>query len=340
MRPIKYTLAIVLFLGSLKSARGQDPSFSQFFSSPLNINPALTATINGDFRMIANCRDQWLGPASPYRTGTVSFDGKILKNKIPESSYLGLGGMLMYDEAMQGVLKSSYGSINSSYNIKIAEGENGDDHRFGVGLGLTYCHKQIDYSSLSFSNQFTGYGFDLNMPTGESALTNMKPYISANLGFLYSYISQYSNIDIGVAGFHLNRPKQTVTEDPKQFLPVRYVAHANYSVFLNERVVLNTNAIYQIQSRTSYFSAGGAVGYYLSNEGEEDVILNAGLWYWSNNAIVPYLGLVYQNFQFGLTYDVVVSKLAQASTKPKTFELSVIIRSKEKIKGIIPCPWK
>ena len=58
----------------MRSANAQDPSFSQFFSSPLNVNPALTGKINGDWRMIANFRDEWIGPASPYVTGTVSYD--------------------------------------------------------------------------------------------------------------------------------------------------------------------------------------------------------------------------------------------------------------------------
>ena len=95
---------------------GQDPSFSQFFSSPLNINPALTANINADWRMISNLRDQWIGPASPYITGTVSFDRKILQNKIPnvaEKNVIGIGGMLMFDHAMAGVVKSTYASLNT-----------------------------------------------------------------------------------------------------------------------------------------------------------------------------------------------------------------------------------
>jgi type IX secretion system PorP/SprF family membrane protein len=340
MKQFKHIISAIFFLAAMKCARGQDPSYSQFFSSPLNINPALTANVNGDWRLIANCRDQWLRPASPYATGTISYDSKILKTKVPEGNYMGLGGMLMYDQAMMGVLKSSYASINASYNVKLAETDDGADHRLGMGAGITYAHQQVDYSKLDFSNQFTGFGFDTNLPTGEAALTNMKPYLSANLGMLYSYISDYSNIDIGVAGYHLNKPKQTVTNDPKQYLPARYVAHGNFGVFLNDKVVLNTNAIYQTQSGTRYFSIGGSLGYYLSNDGEDDVIINGGVWYWSKNAVIPYLGLVYQNFQFGLTYDITVSKLSQASSKPTTIELSLILRSKEKIKNIIPCPWK
>src|SRR5438045_9699739 len=97
---------LVLLLIALRSAHAQDPSFSQFFSSPLNVNPALTAKINSDWRAISNFRDQWIGPASSYATGTISFDRKILQNKIPnlheEKNTLGERGMLMYDYARYG----------------------------------------------------------------------------------------------------------------------------------------------------------------------------------------------------------------------------------------------
>ena len=84
---------------------GQDPSFSQFFSSPMNVNPALTANIDGKWRFISNLRNQWVGPASPYATGTASFESRIMEDKISEGNTFGIGGMLMYDKAMQGALK-------------------------------------------------------------------------------------------------------------------------------------------------------------------------------------------------------------------------------------------
>src|SRR5678815_5174248 len=118
---------LILFIGLLilmRSMNAQDPSFSQFFSSPLNVNPALTARINSDWRVISNFRDQWIGPASPYATGTISYDTKVLQNKIPnvheEKNLIGVGGMLMYDYAMDGIMKSTYASANLSYNIVLA----------------------------------------------------------------------------------------------------------------------------------------------------------------------------------------------------------------------------
>jgi type IX secretion system PorP/SprF family membrane protein len=323
----------------LNNTYGQDPSFSQFFSSPLNINPALTANINSDWRLISNFRDQWIGPASPYVTGTVSYDSKV-QNKsmdlLEQNNYIGLGGMLMYDKAMGGVVKSTYGSFNLSYNIKLAEiGET--KHRFGVGFGAIYGRRYIDFSRIDFEEQFTGSGFNTNLPTGESALSDMKPYISVSAGLLYSFSSEKTNVDLGVAAFHLNRPKQTFLEDDKQRLPVRQVAHANFETFLSDRVVLNTNAIYQFQMEAKYFSVGGALGYYLGDA--QGTLLNGGVWYWSDNAIVPYVGLAYKKFQVGVSYDVTISKLNQAPRKPNTTEISLILRGIKRPSGVIPCPW-
>ena len=140
MKTLKHTIVVITLLLVMRSANAQDPSFSQFFSSPLNINPGLTANINADWRLISNLRDQWIGPASPYVTGTISFDSKIMQNKVPnvetEYNIIGVGGMLMFDYAMSGVVKSTYASLNLSYNIKLVEVKSGYA-KVEVAIGCT-----------------------------------------------------------------------------------------------------------------------------------------------------------------------------------------------------------
>lgn len=332
----KKLLVTILMQAVFSIALAQDPSFSQFFSSPLNVNPALTANINGKWRLISNFRDQWVGPSSPYATGTVSFDARLFEGRIPEGSTFGVGGMLMYDKSMQGALKSTYASLNTSINLTLSDAD--VTHRLGIGIGGIYGNKRVDFSKLDFGEQFSGYGFDTNLPTGDVALANMKPYISTSAGLLYSISTDYSNIDIGAAGFHLTRPKQSVLNDPNQYLAARYTGHVNFETYVNELVVFNANSIYQRQGTTDYISLGAGLGYFLADQ-PETVLLNAGLWYWFRNAIVPYVGVMYQNIQFGISYDITVSKLSQAEQRPKSFELSLIIRSKDP-KGFVPCPWK
>jgi len=332
-------IVLIILLTISSYCYGQDPSFSQFFSSPLNINPALTANINADWRLISNLRDQWIGPASPYMTGSISFDRKIMQDKVAgveEGNVMGVGGMLMFDHAMGGVAKSMWASLDFSYQIKLIDAE--VKHKLGIGFGAIYGRRTVDFSRLDFEEQFTGYGFNTNLPTGEAALSNMKPYISASAGLTYSISSEQSNFDVGVAAFHFNKPKQTFLENENQILAIRKVGHANFETFLNERTVLNLNGIYQFQDQAKYFSVGGAFGYYLQDENQS--LLNVGVWYWSKNAIVPYVGVSYKDMQFGVSYDLTVSKLNQATRKPNTFEVSIILRGIKDPTGIIPCPWK
>jgi type IX secretion system PorP/SprF family membrane protein len=244
--------------------------------------------------------------------------------------------MLMSDYAMGGTAKSNYGSLNLSYNIKISE--EASTQRLALGFGATYASRRMDFSKLDFQDQFTGSGFNTNLPTGEIALSNLKPYMSLNAGMTYSFKTEKSNLDLGIAAFHINKPKQTFLKDENQYLPMRKVAHANFDTYLNDRLVLNTNMIFQYQLAANYFSVGAALSYDLQTD--EKVMVNAGLWYWSKNALIPYCGFSYKEFQLGISYDVTVSKLSQASKKPSTWELSLIIRGvREKIYGI-PCPWK
>jgi type IX secretion system PorP/SprF family membrane protein len=317
-------------------SQAQDPSFAQFFSSPLNINPALTGNINGEWRFISNYRNQTSRVGFPYETGTASFDAKAFADKLPENHSFGIGGMFMYDKAMDGVLKSTYASANFAYNLKILGDET--EHFLGAGIGFIYGYRKIDYSRLIFGEQYAGNGFNTNLPTGESALSDMKAYISSSAGLTYSIRSEFSNFDLGVSGFHLNKPKQTFLQDENQVLPIRYVVHSNYELFLNEYLVLNTNGIYMKQGPQSYFSVGGGIGYFVDEEGTK--IINAGIWYWSKNAIIPYVGFNYKNMQFGFSYDVTISKLKDAPNRPRSIEFSLIIRNGEKVKGVIPCPWK
>lgn len=46
----------------------QDIHFSQYYSAPLTINPALTGGFAGDYRAGVNYRSQWVSVTVPYRT--------------------------------------------------------------------------------------------------------------------------------------------------------------------------------------------------------------------------------------------------------------------------------
>ena len=95
-------------------SRAQDLHFSQWFNSPLTTNPANTGFIpDADYRLGANYRNQWSSiMEEPYTTMSVWGDAQVLRNKI-ENGWLGLGGVILRDQAGSGTLTSTevYGSV-------------------------------------------------------------------------------------------------------------------------------------------------------------------------------------------------------------------------------------
>ena len=90
----------------------QDPNFSQFFASPLTLNPALTGKFDGSFRVAGNYRNQWPTINTAFRTATASFDIAILQNKLPYNDQFGVGVMGFTDRSANGI----------DWSIKMAAG--------------------------------------------------------------------------------------------------------------------------------------------------------------------------------------------------------------------------
>jgi hypothetical protein len=96
------------------------------------------------------------------------------------------------------------------------------------------------------------FRFQYKSSVGEGSFIKHESFFSVNSGLVYSITSEYSNFDIGVAAFHVNTPKQTFLEDDRQSLAMRKVIHANFETILNSELVLNTNAIFQVQDQARY----------------------------------------------------------------------------------------
>ena len=318
---MKKTVFIIIFVFAIAAVHAQDPNFSQFFASPLTINPALTGSPNADLRVFSNYRQQWLGNNTSYNTGTLSVDSRLFKEQLGDKRVLGIGGFFMTDQSLNGYFKSTYASINTSYMIALDEA---GQHNIGIGLAGIYGDRRLDFSQLTFSEQFGSGGFNTALPTGESGLANLKPYISVSSGLLYRYKGEESDIEFGVSGYHYNKPKQSFLSDSTgNYLPARFVTHFSMESYLSDKFSLSTNAIYQTQAKQGYFAAGAILNYGSMEEGEGK-IFSTGLFYRSDDAIYPYAGLTINNFQLGLTYDVTVSKFKTSSYTPRTWELSLI----------------
>jgi hypothetical protein len=109
-------LSVSLCLLLTLSLKAQDPHFSQFFSSPLTLNPAFTGKFDGSWRLAANHRDQWPSIPKAYVTSSASIDFPVLVSRVPEFDVFGVGISGVTDASANSQLKLNYGSVSMSYH--------------------------------------------------------------------------------------------------------------------------------------------------------------------------------------------------------------------------------
>ncbi|MBM3432990.1 MAG: type IX secretion system membrane protein PorP/SprF [Bacteroidetes bacterium] len=326
------SIHIAIFFSSLLmfpvSLRGQDPSFSQFFAVPATLNPATTGAYDEDLRVLANLRQQWLDPAAPYYTGSITFDAKLFRTRTSNPDYkndniLALRVGFLHDNTFNGILKGSYAHAQVAYHQVLDEdGEN----RIGAGFGASFGRQFLDQSRLLFASQFTSGGFNGAISSGETLLSSMKNSLSLSTGLHYTFSNddQNSTVEFGVAAFHLNQPRQSFLKDSQQVIPRRLTSHLSFDFVSGSYNSINLLSAYQQQASNNTLLAG--IGYNKNLTASADrfqaTYLSVGALYRLQDAIIPYISIYTRGMRIGLSYDATISKLLLTPGKPKTFELS------------------
>ena len=322
MKKIFSTLFVCVALVSVSKA--QDPNFSQFFASPLTLNPALTGKFDGVFRVAGNFRNQWPDIFDAYVTKTASIDFNILQNRLAEIDKLGVGILGVTDRAGDGVLTTNYGGLSLAYHKGLDE--NGY-HQVGAGFQLTYVSKRLDITKVKFGDQLTPLGF-----TGvTSEIFSNKQisvnYVDVNAGVLYNGSTNgYNNFYIGASMYHINRPKETF-QGGQYLLSPRTTLQAGGKIPVGPYNYLHFSANSSFQTRANSMMFGGAFSYNVNQNEETPTNIYLGAWarFGSpNDALIPYVGLEFNSLHIGYTYDINISALKTASNSKGGNEISLI----------------
>lgn len=316
----KLVCAIALIIGAL-SAKAQDPNFSQFFASPLTLNPAMTGKIDGLYRIAGNYRNQWPTINNAFTTYTASFDASILQNRISEIDQFGVGLMAFKDQSGNGVIKYDYLSLSTAYHKGLDED---GFNQLGAGFQVTYGNKKLDVTALKFEDMLRSDGF--TGITNETFASNQLTvsYVDVNAGLLYNGTTNgYNNYYFGVSAYHLNRPKETFTEGEFYLAPrVTFQAGGRIPVGYMNNIHLSANHSRQAGAVNTVL--GGAYGLNLNGDEMTPSTLYLGSWFRVGDAIIPYVGLEFGEMRIGATYDVNISSLKPASNMRGGAEISLI----------------
>jgi type IX secretion system PorP/SprF family membrane protein len=331
---MKKISTLIFTLVCYVAVHAQDPHFSQFFASPLTLNPAFTGKFDGLWRVAANHRDQWPSIPKAYVTTSASVDFGILKNKIPAGDVFGIGFSGLSDQSADAALKQNYGSLSMSYHKALdEEGYN----TIGAGFQATYSSSILDRNKLTFEDQLTSNGF-----TGTTSETfangTSQNYTDLNAGILYSGSSNGSNnYYVGVSLYHINKPSLSFI-DKTWNLASRLSIHGGGSFPLNDNLMINASAIYQSQNKASELVLGGAVSANLNGDFNKPTSVYFGSWLRVGDAVIPYVGIEINGLRIGASYDINTSGLKSATASRGGSEFSLIyIHRPDEIKGV-PCP--
>jgi type IX secretion system PorP/SprF family membrane protein len=335
-------LALLFLLGA-PAAQAQDPGFSQFFASPLTLNPALTGKFNGIVRVAGNYRNQWPTINNAFITSTISVDAPILTNRLPENDTWGLGLMAMTDKTASGILNANYVALSTAYHKALdVDGY----HSIGVGFQGSYGNQSLDGTRLTFEDGLQLDGTFLRSPSEaiNSQFVSVH-FFDANLGVLYNASTNgNNNFYIGASAYHLNHPKVSFLGVDTINIPSRITLHGGgFFPIAGSPSTIYVSALASQQAGARQYVLGGAWAVAASTDETNPVNFYAGLWgRFTNNttdALIPYVGLDYSDFSLGVTYDVNVSSLQTASQSRGGVEISLIyIKKKSSGQHGIPCP--
>lgn len=313
-------LAVLCWL-SVGMVRAQDPHFSQFYASPMTLNPALTGKFDGTFRLAANYRNQWPTINNAFTTATASIDFAVMSRQLPEFDTWGVGIIGLGDQSGNKILRNNYVGLSTAYSKGLDED---GFHQLAVGFQGIYTNKRLDVSMADFEDELTNLGFTgvtSEVFNNQNVVVN---YFTLNAGLLYTGSTNgYNNYYFGVSMYHINRPKEAFTGG-NFFVQPRLTLQGGGYTPLDDTKTLHVSMIHQRQANATETVLGGAVSVNLNDDETTPTAVYGGLWYRWNDAVIPYLGLEVQNFRLGFTYDLNTSSLRTASAGRGGTEISMM----------------
>lgn len=316
---------------------GQDIHFSQFYYSPLTTNPAQTGFFNGKFRFAANYRDQWSFVPLPYRTFSASFDMHVLDIK---DDILAGGIYFISDKAGNGGISTTGSLASVAYHKNFGNGTN------SVAIGMQGGLMQIgfDPNILRFGDQIENQVNGVDAATSETFSSTNLEYFDFNTGLLWNFIpNSTSNFYIGVSLLHLTSPSVTFLNNLQSSLSPRMIIQSGVALAMGSRMDLLPSILYMKQGGNKEFYFGSSIRFNFA----EKTGVRFGGWYrlaGNKDAAVLMTGLDYRNFKLGISYDMNISSLKQASNGKGGPEIALIYiitpakAKKRSNKGVIFCP--
>ena len=321
-----------VFILNVTPVAGQDIHFSQYNLTPLIINPGQAGAYR-NFEGILNYKNQWTSISpNAYKTINMAFDSRLMQEKW-KTSWLAAGINIFQDKAGDGNMKTTQGNLSFGYHTML-----NDKNILGGCLQAGFASRSIDYTKLTWDEQYQNGTYTSTNPSGEEALqgSNKFGYPDFSLGIVYQFNKgqMYSTandmivIHSGFALHHLNKPKYSFyASDEKLFM--KTIGHVDALIGIkNTNLALVPGFLYMGQGPSHEVLPGMYFRYMLREESKftgyvKGASLMVGTHMRVKDAFIPSIQLEIAEYTLGISYDMNVSGLKTATSGKGGFEISL-----------------
>ena len=314
-------VSILLFICCIYlNVNAQDPFLSQVYGAAQFLSPSTVGNGIYQSRVQSNYRSQSIAGNSLYRTIVVGWDGRYKNKNTDVQNYLGVGGQIISDQVMNGILQTNYATINAAYHMYFDESIKRD---FSLGLGLTMAQSNLQLDKLKLYDQFSMGQFISNSQSiSLQNLNSTASKISVNTGLLYTKHDENSFLEISANAFFMSKPD--LTKNSKSTASgFKMVSFINFEkeVDDNKKTFL-MHASYMNRNNMNQLLVGGAISLPFGSYYEYVNRIYVGLLYRVGDAVIPNFSILMNQYRFGISYDAYSRGLTGAVLNPNSIELS------------------
>ena len=327
MKSKQLIIAIISITFINQSLNAQDVHFSQYSETPSSINPALIG-VKYETRATLNYKNQWSSIGNKYETMAFSFE-QTIKHKKLKNNYLAIAVNIFKDVAGDAQLKSLNPNLGISFLQKINK-----NMMLSSGIQSGFFYKTIDVSSLHWGEQWNGYSYDSNLPSGEktprSSVTSFDIGGGLNLNYVQSegFISSKdaARFDLGFSLFHFGLTNNSFISNSEK-LNTKFCTYFNGEFSIpNSRNAIMPSFLYMRQGPNSEFITGALFKFILGDPStytanKKPFSISVGGYYRFKDAIVPSVLFQLDKYAVGVSYDINISALTPASNRLGGIEL-------------------
>jgi type IX secretion system PorP/SprF family membrane protein len=346
MKSLVRVLLVFLLATSAIVTNAQDIHFSQFYMSPLNLNPAMTGVMNCNHRVVANYRNQWgsILKQNAYNTYSASYDQKI---PVGRYDYFGVGGTLWGDKAGSSEFATIQARLSGSYAKKMG-GYRRKAHYLVVGADVGASQRSINSANLQWPSQHDGNGgFDPSR-TGEVIADPNFIFLDLSAGALwFTVLDDDRNFYFGGSFSHLNRANQSFGN--QEYIPLysKFTFHAGGEFMIAPKMGIVPGVVTFFQGPSFQLNVGNSFKFLLGNSKRFHQAFQLGGWARISNkldsgklmdAFILSTRFDYEDFTIGFSYDINTSSLSKATNGNGAFEFSLVYKMCGPEKRGVYCP--